>query len=581
MSELDMNNITETPEEQSAPENTETAENNTSAASETEQTDASEKTSEYTSEQPEQAEPETPAEETAETVEESETQTEATKEAESQNTASQPTPPAQNVNSQSTVPPYSYTVPPYQQQYQQQQYGSYNQYNPYQQPSQGYYQPNTNEYIYSPQPPKKKSNAGKAALIIIASMLAVFVIAVAGISAYTFINGYDFKFGTNPFADQRGDSLTTDPSEKIDVDKHAFRQDEDEEEIDDDDDDSRSVSSNKQNVASGPVQIRDFPSIEQLAAPDDAMSLPDIYDKVSPSVVGVSTTVRGGTQTGTGFVISDDGYIVTNAHVIDGYLSVMIVDSDLNEYEAEVIGSDTQTDIAVLRVDPEQYDLVPVEFGISSDLRIGEVAIAIGNPLGFELYGTITTGVISGLNREVTISDNTMTLMQTSASINNGNSGGPLIDAYGRVIGITSAKINTIYGESLGFAIPIDEAIPIVQNLIQYGYVIGRPSIGISAQDVTSLISLYYRLPQGVYVIDVTSGSGADDAGIIPGDVIIGIEGESITSMSELNNIKNKYKVGDTITLTIYRSADGVPLNGENFDVDVVLTEAAPEIPEE
>ena len=298
------------------------------------------------------------------------------------------------------------------------------------------------------------------------------------------------------------------------------------------------------------------------------MPLTEIYEKVLPSVVGVSCTLRTGTATGTGIIISEDGYIITNAHVVEDAISVMIVDNDMNEYEAEIIGSDTQTDIAVLKID--KTGLTPCEFGRSGDVKIGELAVVIGNPLGFDLYGTMTDGIISGLNRTITIGDRTMTLIQTSASINQGNSGGPLINAYGQVIGITSAKVSSTYGENLGFAIPIDDAIPIIQDLIQYGYVTGRPLIGISGEDITPFMSLYYRLPEGVYVRFITPGSGAEAAGIQAGDIIIGLNGDTITTMSELTDEKNNFKAGDTVTLTIYR-------NGQSMDVDVVLGEVTSE----
>ena len=486
-------------------------------------------------------------------------------------TAVQPEPEPQPMPQTQQAPIYtapqaaanSYTSQPQQPQngyYRQQPYQM-----PYQQPSQGYYRPQTNEYVYAPQAPKKKSNAGKAVFITIISLLSIFVISVASISGYMYYQ----RVNTPQVPFKPGAS-------NVPMDEHEFRHDDDSEEVGDDE--NTAADSNVDNISKGPEKVRDFPTLEQLAAPDDALSIPDIYDKVSPSVVGVSCYVQGGTQTGTGFVISDDGYVVTNAHVIEGHISVMIVDGDMNEFEAEVIGSDAQTDIAVLKVNPSDTDLVPVEFGKSSDLRIGELAIAIGNPLGFDLYGTMTTGIISGLDRSVTIGDNTMNLLQTSASINRGNSGGPLIDAYGRVIGITSAKIDSTYGESLGFAIPIDEALPIVKNLIEYGYVIGRPSIGISGRDITEILSFYLRVPQGVKVYTVTEGSGADIAGIQPEDIIIGIQGETITNMNELNAIKNQYSVGDTVTLTIYRpiTTEWGQLDGRSFDVDVVLTEATP-----
>lgn len=449
------------------------------------------------------------------------------------------------------------------------------QYQPYQNMSQGYYRPQTNEYVYAPQPaaPKKKKNAGKAILIAITAVLTVFIVAVGSIGGYTL-----FQRISNP----PQDSLKS----KVPIEQHQFTNKAEEENVIEDyepeneevDEEVEEFDDNA--VESVKTPLRDYPTLEQLATPDDAMSIPDIYDKVSPSVVGISAKVSRGTQLGSGFIISDDGYVVTNAHVIDGYISsVTVVDGGMNEYEAEVIGSDEQSDIAVLKIDPSQFDLTPVEFGKSSDLRIGELAIAIGNPLGFELYGTMTTGIISGLNRTVTIDDNTMTLMQTSAAINNGNSGGPLIDAYGRVVGITSAKINSVYGESLGFAIPIDEALPIITNLIEYGYVTGRPSIGISGKDITEIISMLYGLPQGIQVYTITEGSGAQKAGIMPGDVIIGIDGETVTGMDELSAIKNRHKVGDTVTVTIYRpiSSEWSTQKGESFDVEVVLGEASPD----
>ena len=306
------------------------------------------------------------------------------------------------------------------------------------------------------------------------------------------------------------------------------------------------------------------PSMEQLAAPEDAMYLPDIYDKVSPSVVGISCTVPLGTTTGTGIVISSDGYIITNAHVLEDAVSVMIIDSGMEEYSAEIIGSDDQTDLAVLKIEAE--GLVSCEFGRSEDLRVGELSIVIGNPLGFDLYGSMTTGIISGLNRTLTIGDKRMTLIQTQATINKGNSGGPLINCYGQVIGVTSAKVDSSYGEGLGFAIPIDEAIPIIEDLIAYGYVTGRPMIGVTGEDITSFISLYYRLPEGVFIRFVTPDSGAERAGLMPSDIIIGANGETVTSFKELNELVSDCSVGDTMVITIYR-------DGFSMDVEVVLGE--------
>lgn len=412
-----------------------------------------------------------------------------------------------------------------------------------------YHQAYSNEYIYNPDTPKSRpSKGGKIAIAVVAALLSVFVIVTVTISVYSTL------LMTHTIV-----SNTQDDTQRIDSGDVTGYVDQD---------DQTTNESDPQNV--GDVQgavlsNRSYPTLEQLAAPEDALSVPDIYDKCSPSVVGVSCTLRNGTATGTGIIISSDGYIMTNAHVIEDAVTVMIVDADSNQYEAEIIGYDSQTDLAVLKIEAD--GLTACEFGISDELRIGELVVAIGNPLGFDLYGSLTTGVVSGLNRTLTIGDYEMNLIQTNASINNGNSGGPLIDAYGRVIGITSAKVASTYGEGLGFAIPIDEALPIVEDLIKYGYVTGRPQIGISGEDITSLMSMYYRLPQGVYVRFINPDSCAENAGIKAGDIIIGADGETVTCMSELNEIKSRFSAGDTMVLTIYR--DGV-----SMDIELVLDEA-------
>ena len=413
--------------------------------------------------------------------------------------------------------------------------------------------PGQSEYIYNnyDQTPRKRRNGGKTALAVIAALLAVFVVSVTSISIYEFVTTGGLPASDPNVSDSDGDdNMIVTPGQGLtDLEKNE--------------DDSNTESEDKAAEQSSTVN-KDFPTLEQLAAPEDAMSLPDIYDKVAPSVVGVSCTLRNGSATGTGIIISEDGYIITNAHVVEDAVSVMIVDSEMNEYSAEIIGSDAQTDIAVLKID--ETGLTPCEFGSSSNIRIGELTVVIGNPLGFELYGSMSSGIISGLNRSITIGEKKMTLIQTTASITNGNSGGPLINAYGQVIGITSAKVASIYGENLGFAIPIDNAIPIINDLMKYGYVTGRPMIGISGEDITSIMSMFYRIPEGVYVRFITPDSGAELAGIKAGDIIIGADGETVTTMDDLNEIKNRFSAGDTITLTIYR-------DGESMDIDVVMTE--------
>ena len=343
----------------------------------------------------------------------------------------------------------------------------------------------------------------------------------------------------------------------------------------------------------------------QLASTNGSMSVADIVKKVTPSVVGVQSTFsspngsnnntmngyggffgygsqgnngsQGMTGVGTGIIMSKDGYIVTNAHVIydDEYgygeaSSVQIQMSDEETtYDARIVAYDKEADIAVLKIDAD--NLTPAEFGDSSSCEVGEMVVAIGNPLGLQFQNTVTCGIISALDRKVTINDNTMTLIQTDTAINNGNSGGPLINSSGQVIGINSAKMSSTYSgeatvEGIGFAIPMSEAKSIVDDLINYGYVTGRPQLGISCQDVTEAVSQAYNIPVGAYIFSVTAGGAADQAGLQPGDVINGIQDQTISTTEELNAVKNQYKAGDTITLTYVRA-------GETKKVDVTLAE--------
>ncbi len=318
-------------------------------------------------------------------------------------------------------------------------------------------------------------------------------------------------------------------------------------------------------------------SLIELAAKENALSIPEIVKKVTPSVVGISCEIQSadqsdilgggesGTATGTGIIMSQDGYIITNAHVVADAAKITVVLNDETEYGATVIGCDTKTDLAVIKI--QKTGLTPAEFGDSDKLEVGELAIAIGNPLGFELSGTVTGGMISALNREITIEDKTMTLIQTDAAINPGNSGGPLVNSYGQVIGINSAKISTGTTEGLGFAIPIKGAVPIITDLIDNGYVTGRPLIGLSGEDITDVMSRYYNIPQGVYVRFINTDSSAAKGGVKVGDVIVAIDGTEITTMSELNKIKDSHKPGDTIKLTVYR-------DGQKSDLSVTLSEA-------
>ena len=281
------------------------------------------------------------------------------------------------------------------------------------------------------------------------------------------------------------------------------------------DNNSSSVSATAVNSNLPSVNISS-PSATSTSA-NDGLSGEEIYAKVSPSVVSIQavnlTSGEGGT--GSGVIMSADGYIITNNHVVvDENTGVQqdkitVYMSDGTSFPAEVIGLDEQTDLAVLKIDPAGTTLTPAEFGDSNSLQVGEEVYAIGSPGGLELANTITGGHISALNRDITIDDRVMSLIQTDAAINPGNSGGALINKYGQVIGITSAKLGISYYEGLGFAIPMDTVKPIVDELIQNGYIAGRPQIGISGQNVSEQQSAAYGIPQGVRVINVDSRSNA------------------------------------------------------------------------
>lgn len=304
---------------------------------------------------------------------------------------------------------------------------------------------------------------------------------------------------------------------------------------------------------------------------EDALCLQDIYSSVIDSVVSISSMTSSGTSSGTGIIMSSDGYVITNHHVITGALVISVLTNDNQEFEAALVGSDEMSDLAVLKIDAR--GLQAAEFGDSSKLRVGDSVVAIGDPLGVQLRGTMTNGIISAINRDLTVGDRTMTLIQTNAALNNGNSGGPLINCYGQVIGINTVKMSSYYTatasvEGLGFAIPISVAKPIIDELIENGYVAGRPAIGISGDSLPSYYRTYYRLPDGVYVTSVNEGSDAKAKGIREGDIVTAINGEKICSIDELNTVKNQYAAGDEVTLTVYRS-------GTYYEVTVTLIDQA------
>jgi len=322
---------------------------------------------------------------------------------------------------------------------------------------------------------------------------------------------------------------------------------------------------NTREFSEAQMQISASKPAPQNVLPEGELTLQQIYQKMIPSVASIISVSPSGTSTGTGIVMTSDGYIITNQHVVDGgeVLTVMLQDGE--EYPAELVGADAVSDLAVLKID--LVGLTPAEFGDSTLTQVGDTVVAIGDPLGIELRGTMTDGIISAINRDVTTNGRTLTLLQTNAQLNNGNSGGPLVNIYGQVIGINTMKMGSYYSgtvEGIGFAIPVSTAKPIVDELIEKGYVSGRPALGIQGDAVPGYAQAYYRLPAGVYVAYVATNSDAYLKGLQEGDIITAINGQTITSIDELNTVKNQFVAGDTVTLVIYRS-------GRYYEADIVL----------
>ena len=320
---------------------------------------------------------------------------------------------------------------------------------------------------------------------------------------------------------------------------------------------------------SAQLQIEDSALSVENIPEEGALSWQQVYEKMIHSVVSITASSPTGSTSGTGVVMSADGYIITNAHVVDGAMNISVLLTDDRVFSAKVIGADTISDLAVLAV--EATDLIPAEFGDSSVLRVGDAVVAIGDPLGVELRGSMTDGIISAIERDLQVGGRTMSLLQTTAALNSGNSGGPLVNCYGQVIGINTMKIgdNASYAgvEGLGFAIPSMAVKDVVEQLIANGYVSGRPTLSISGQEVSSFYQYYYRLPSGWLVTEVEPGSGADRAGLEAGDIILYANQQRISNEDELNLVINSHEVGQTMELIIYR-------HGKEYLVSVVLDEA-------
>jgi serine protease Do len=336
---------------------------------------------------------------------------------------------------------------------------------------------------------------------------------------------------------------------------------------------------------STPAPVQSLPKLGSDTAPSISADNPivDIAKSVTPSVVGVINQVnargRNGNAltpqaSGSGFVISSEGHILTNYHVVEGSDAVSIVTSDGKEITAKVVGTDPTNDVAVLKVDG--LTLTAVKIGDSSTVQVGETAVAIGNPLGQELAGSVTVGVISALQRQINLGGKTFSMIQTDAAINNGNSGGPLVNIRGEVIGINTAKPGfsgytesgeLVVPEGIGFSIPINTVMPIVQEILQKGN-ISRPGLGIYGGSVTEQMMTDSNMPKGVYIQSLIPGMPVADSGLQPEDVITAVNGTPVETMESLVKLLEGLKVGDTAQCTVWRSGKTMTISIQLGDLN-------------
>lgn len=305
--------------------------------------------------------------------------------------------------------------------------------------------------------------------------------------------------------------------------------------------------------------------VYQPAYSEDSLTAAQIYESNVSSVVAITTQMSNGSGVGTGIIMREDGYIITNDHVVSDAVKITVRTYDGKEYDAEIIGTDEKTDIAVIKI--QASGLKAATFGDSDQAVVGEPAIVIGNPLGLEFANTMTQGSISSVSRDIEMGNYIMNLMQTDAAINPGNSGGPMFNSRGEVIGVVSAKIKTSEAVGIGFAIPSNTALKVAQDFINFGSVQDRPMLGVTVEGINAYYAQMQGVEMGVRVAEVVRGGAADLAGIEVGDYIASFNGAEVTTISDLNYAKDKCKVGDTVKVELRR-------NGETLTVDLVLKDA-------
>ena len=332
-----------------------------------------------------------------------------------------------------------------------------------------------------------------------------------------------------------------------------------------------------QNTSTNTTNNNTNPISPVSSTSNGALSVAQVANQAADSIVEITTETVANDLfmrqyvtegAGSGVVITSDGYIATNNHVIQGASKITVRLTSGQEYEAKLIGTDSQTDVAVIKVDG--VTLKPVTYGNSDNLVVGDTAIAIGNPLG-QLGGTVTDGIISALDRQIELEGQTMTLLQTNAAMNPGNSGGGLFNDKGELIGLVVAKSSGSGIEGLGFAIPVNVVKDVVQSIMDVGYVQGRPVLGVSVLDITSQQLAYqYGVNQlGVYIMGFSEGTHAEKSGLKVGDCVVAVEDTQVHSTADLKKILQGYKVGDTVSVIVSR-------NGKLATVKVQLSESVP-----
>ena len=405
------------------------------------------------------------------------------------------------------------------------------------------YEPQQPAYSADPAPEKPKKKGAKVWKGILCAVLALALVAGScGVTAAVINSRWEEK--TSQMTDDFNDKLV-DLQNQLDENSSAIKE----------------VSSQNNSGSSSDNTLTVTPVYDMTPGQVYAQNVKAvvlIYSEIVSDTYGQATT---GTSAGSGFIITENGYVVTNYHVVEGATSIEVTTYDGDVYPATLVGYDDTNDVAVLKVDGSGLPYVTI--GSSDDLAVGDQVVAIGNPLG-ELTSTMTVGYVSAKDRDVTTDGTTINMIQTDAAINSGNSGGPLFNMKGEVIGITTAKYSgsTSSGatiEGIGFAIPMDDVIGIINDLMEYGYVTGA-YLGVMVRTVDSDTANMYGLPMGSYVDSVTEGGAAEKAGVKAKDIIVALGDYEVTSNTDLTRALRKFKAGDTSTITVYRGGQEIEL---------------------